>query len=117
MSDQLQPLRDYSRQHLRVGNPPFYVFGENDRPQDKELMRLSLELRIAEALERQTELLEALYHRRDDVRNNGVLTKHGREVGLTFTASSVAMAETLSEQLRQVFVLLEQADKEGGLDG
>ncbi|WP_375418155.1 hypothetical protein [uncultured Hymenobacter sp.] len=55
----LTPLRDYSRQELGVGNPALFLFDEEGRKQDKELMQLSIALRTAEALERQNELLEA----------------------------------------------------------
>lgn len=75
MSDHLTDLRDYSRQELRVGKPPHYLFGENERPQDKELMRLSIGLRIAEALEAQTGILkqqmELLYGQRAAFRQEG----------------------------------------------
>ena len=56
--DLLTNLADYSRQPLRVGRPPLYVLNDGNRPQDRELLALSVQLRIAEALERLVELTE-----------------------------------------------------------
>jgi len=52
LAELLTPLADYSRQALQVGTPPGFVFDANGRPANKDLLQLSLQLRIAEALER-----------------------------------------------------------------
>ena len=56
--DLLTNLADYSRQPLREGTPPHFVFGEDHKGVNRELLALSVQLRIAEALERLVELTE-----------------------------------------------------------
>lgn len=59
MSEQLTDLRDYSRPELGVSRPAHFVYNEQGQAQDKELLALSVQLRIAEALEAHTRLLQA----------------------------------------------------------
>ena len=53
------PLADLSRQIINVGNPPVLVFNSAGNRLDRELISLSIQLRIASALERIATVLEA----------------------------------------------------------
>jgi len=63
MSDQLKDLRDYSRQFAGIGSQPHLqiILGEDKKSLDMGLLGLSAQLRIAEALEKQTAVLERLH--------------------------------------------------------
>lgn len=104
----LTPLADYSRQALQVGTPPLYLFDDNERPANKELIALSLQLRQVEAQERQAAIADAAYAKKVQQSNTGHLSKTGRELHLSFTATSLAMGDTLFEQLTQVLRTLER---------
>jgi hypothetical protein len=52
-------LADISRQPLKTGTPGAYLFTDSGARFDRELVHISTQLRIAEALEEQTELLKA----------------------------------------------------------
>jgi hypothetical protein len=52
-------LAELSRQTIRIGNPPVLVFNEQGNRLDRELIALSIQLRIASALERVATVLEA----------------------------------------------------------
>jgi hypothetical protein len=56
-NEQLTSLANYSRQELEVGRPPRFVFDKEGKVQDRELLALSVQLRLAEALEAQNERL------------------------------------------------------------
>lgn len=56
---QYTPLADVSRQPLKVGTPPAFIFTENGTRYDRDLVALSVQLRIAEATERIAAALEA----------------------------------------------------------
>ncbi|MDJ0367309.1 hypothetical protein QMK33_19345 [Hymenobacter sp. H14-R3] len=60
MDSQFTPLADVSRQLLQVGTPPAYVFTEGGARYDRDLIALSIQLRIAEAQERIAAALEAV---------------------------------------------------------
>lgn len=44
-------LAELSRQPLHIGNPPLFLFNDDGQRCDRDLINLSVQLRIAEALE------------------------------------------------------------------
>lgn len=127
MAEQLPPaeslseLADYSRQLLRVGKPPHYVFDENNRTVDRELLRLSAELRQAEALERiavAQEELAAPALETDLVSPSGhklYMAKHsdGITVSMIILCPSEPQADMMLEALKKAVEPL--FEEEGGL--
>ncbi len=61
MASQLTPLADVSRQPLQVGTPPIYIFDKDGARYDRDIVALSVQLRIAEALERIANALNPTY--------------------------------------------------------
>lgn len=59
MSNPFTSLADASRQPLKVGTPPAYIFTDNGTRYPLDLIALSVQLRTAEALERIANILEA----------------------------------------------------------
>jgi hypothetical protein len=121
----LMPLADYSRQEFTVGNPPNYLFDSEGRVQSKELFNLSTQLRIANALEAQTELAEDARRARftEQQFNDGLNHLHAshvkdsRTVKIDFLGTSPALAEEFVKNLAQVLEAAIAKAKEAESEG
>ena len=114
MSDGLTNLREYSRQQLQVGTPPKYLFNETGKPQDEALVKLSIQLRMVEALERANEqkagFTAAQYNSGSNHFHLAQL-KGSRLVEMQVLGSTPEMARTISSGIHDFLKLCFQRDK------
>jgi hypothetical protein len=85
-------LADLSRQPILVGTPSAYLFTEGGARLDRELVGLSIQLRIAEALEKQVILLQAQQVQKKDGVHQTIITvsESKKDLFLTFLAQQPA---------------------------
>ncbi|MBC6988546.1 hypothetical protein [Hymenobacter sp. BT491] len=61
MAEQLKSLQEYSRQASQVGRPALYAYDDQGAKLNLEALQVGAQLRIADALERQTKLLTQVH--------------------------------------------------------
>ena len=114
----LQELRDYSCQPLVIGKPPRYLFDENGRTVDRELVHLSVQLRMAEAQEEQTELLRrylGMEHTADG-KNHVQIQLKGSSVHFYMRARTPEFAEQFYRTIETELAADQERQKGGPAD-
>lgn len=76
----LASLLDYSKQAIQVGNPPVYLYSLRGQKLSNELVMISAQLRIAEALERLADAQDVTVQR-DELAESAAIYGGGQRNG------------------------------------